>query len=528
MYNNIAVLPLDSRPCCSDFVRKIGRIGGYSVQCPPLDWHRDFIKASDTARMAAWLRETAQKADYLVVSVDMLLFGGLAPAMRCSVPADISLRRLALLQELRAAHPGLTIYAAFSMPGSSTTAHTPQEMNNRAQCMTYSQLSHKILLYGREEDRQALQRLEAEIDRGALQDYLAVRERAAQIAARLVEYARDGVVDFVSFGCNDSSLYGLHRLRLRTLIAEIYEQGVQGKAVVYSGTDEQCQALLARAMLAHRNRQPRFFVRYSCSGAETFVPPFEYDPVGDNLRLLLFSAGCVAVDTPAEADIVLMVNTACQGWDDYRAMEKAGQDYFLPESRHNLWDFVTALQYYLKTQRRVAVADIAFANGCDTGLVRYLRKEVDLMRLTAFGGWNTASNTLGTVVAQAVARLLYDLSEEKEYGSELAQMEFLMERFADEYCYQVVVRPEINRLVGEKGASVLNLGPLYGEINTVAVEKMQPLLQEFFAAHFRGRPLTGAFSNHEIVSMSANLGLPWARTFEMRTELSFLTQETGV
>lgn len=524
MYNNIAVLPLDSRPCCTDFILKIGRIGGYCVQCPPGEWYPDFIKGCDTVRMAQWLRQAAGQAEYLIVSVDMLLFGGLAPAMRYRVPQEDALERLNVFREIRKAHPGLKIYAAFSVPGSSNSAHTPQEMVNRAQCMTYSQLSHKVMLYDREEDKQALASLMEQIEPDALEDYLNVRERAWQVSLRLLELAKEDVIDFISFGSNDSSLYGLHRVRLQKLVEQVYEQDVQDKAVVYSGTDEQCQALLVRAMQEHRRKQTRFFLRYSCSGADTLVPPFEYNPVGDNLRLLLFSAGCVVVDTPQEADVVLMVNTACQSWDDYRAMEKAGHAYFLPESNHNLWDFITGIHYYMGTKRRVAVADVAFANGCDTGLVRYLEKSVDLTKLTAFGGWNTASNTLGTVIAQAAARTLYEQSGTQELACECTQVEFLMERFADDYCYQVLARPSVNSLVEEKGGSVLNMEELYEEANACAVEKMLPLVQTFFQKHFQGRTLTGDFSAKRILSMEPQIRLPWARTFEISVNMPFVVE----
>lgn len=521
MSNKIAVLPMDARPCSSAFLDKIGCIGGFRVLLPPAEWYPDFIRGCDTQRMARWAIETAQQVDCLIVSMDMLLFGGLAPAMWYQPAQSAPLERLAVLKEIRAQCPKLKLYAAFSVPGSSSAARSAKELVDRAQCMSYSQLSHKILLHGRDEDRQALDQLMEQIDTAALQDYLDVRDRAWQVCMRLLDCLEDGTLDFLSLGANDSSVYGLHRVRLQKLMEEIYRRDVEDRAVVYSGTDEQCQLLLIRAMQALQNRQVRFFPRYSCSGGELLVAPFEYLPLGDNLRLMMFAAGCMMVDTPAQADVILMVNTACQGWDDYREMEKAQSGYFLPEPRHNLWEFVSAIRWYDEQGCRVAVADAAFANGCDIGLVRFLERCQDLTRLTAFSGWNTAANTLGTAIAQAAARTLYQLSGREELCCECRQQEFLLERFADEYLYQVLVRPRVNALVEQKGGSVVNLEELYEPINQYAAEQMAPLLKEFFARHFQNRPLPGAFSGSRILSMQPRIRLPWARTFEIAVDTPF-------
>lgn len=338
---------------------------------------------------------------------------------------------------------------------------------------------------------------------------------------QLLEYVRDGTIDFLSLGVNDSSVYGMHRVWMRRLIEEIYRRDVQDRALLYSGTDEQCQLLMVRAMQHAENRQVRFFLRYSCSAGEQTVAPFEYLPVGDNLRLMMFAAGCMAVDSPEQADVILMVNTAIQSWDDYREMEKLQSGYFLPESRHNLWEFVSAIRWYRQQGFRVAVADVAFANGCDIGLVRFLEKCEDIVELTAFGGWNTAANTLGTVIAQAAARTLYQLSGSEELCSECRQREFLLERFADEYLYQVRVRPEVNAFAEQKGASVVNLGDLYEETNRYAAARLEPLVKEFFERHFRGRPLAGSFGGMRILSVQPNIRLPWARTFEIVVDTPF-------
>ncbi len=54
----------------------------------------------------------------------------------------------------------------------------------------------------------------------------------------------------------------------------------------------------------------------------------------------------------------------------------------------------------------IALADVAFVNGADLFLGRQLIQTGLAPRLLAYAGWNTAGNTLGTVLAHAVLHLL--------------------------------------------------------------------------------------------------------------------------
>ena len=69
-------------------------------------------------------------------------------------------------------------------------------------------------------------------------------------------------------------------------------------------------------------------------------------------------------------------------------------------------EFVNALRLAVATGRLVAVADVAFVNGSDLIFCDNLRQQFQVTAMAAFGGWNTAGNTLGTALAQAVIRAL--------------------------------------------------------------------------------------------------------------------------
>jgi hypothetical protein len=68
-----------------------------------------------------------------------------------------------------------------------------------------------------------------------------------------------------------------------------------------------------------------------------------------------------------------------------------------------------------------------------------LLRQASMAGLAAYGGWNTAGNTLGTVLAQAMIRVIA-LKNGATREQRAAQLEFLFLRFLDDAGYQVCER----------------------------------------------------------------------------------------
>jgi hypothetical protein len=98
-------------------------------------------------------------------------------------------------------------------------------------------------------------------------------------------------------------------------------------------------------------------------------------------------------------------------------------------------EFVCALRVATATGCLVAVADVAFVNGSDLILCDNLRRQPQVSALAAYGGWNTAGNTLGTVLAQAVIRALA-MRNGATRDQLAAHFEFLFLRLLDDDLYQ--------------------------------------------------------------------------------------------
>lgn len=83
------------------------------------------------------------------------------------------------------------------------------------------------------------------------------------------------------------------------------------------------------------------------------------------------------------------------------------------------------------------MVDVYFANGSDNTLMSLMKQHDLLYKVAAYNGWNTASNTIGYAIAQAI--LAPDMSETDH-------RDMLTEQYIDNWAYQANVRKNINRL----------------------------------------------------------------------------------
>ena len=159
----------------------------------------------------------------------------------------------------------------------------------------------------------------------------------------------------------------------------------------------------------------------------------------------------------------------------------------------------------------VALADVAYPNGSDPLLTEMLLAPecpVVAADLCAYGAWNTAGNTLGTVVAQA-ACALHIGDDPKRIA---AQRLFLAHRFLEDYGYQTIVRREA-RADSETHWGRRDPDPEdpdeQAHVCRLIARRLADILAEL-QRHGIGTGLSIA---------PGSVRLPWRRTFEVDFEL---------
>ena len=102
-YLTIVLIPLDSRPPCTQFVEQVGNMANVRLILPPPELLDHYRTPGKTAALRDWLRGAVQTADIAIVSTDMLIHGGLlASRLSTGTLSDVN-QTLALLEELKQA-----------------------------------------------------------------------------------------------------------------------------------------------------------------------------------------------------------------------------------------------------------------------------------------------------------------------------------------------------------------------------------------------------------------------------------------
>jgi hypothetical protein len=497
---NIVVLPLDERPVNTRYPRMIVEIAGATVTIPPLALLSARRQAADSTALAAWLQEQVATCDVLIVSIEMLGYGGLIASRTTQDTTLDIMQRLAVLRDIKAPHPNLRIYAFNVITRISNANDAVEEPLYWQQYGTrlyrYSQLMHR---------RQAGQDVQAELDAllaelpaEAVADFTRRRLRNHLINLHLLEMLGDDVFDLLVLSSDDTSEYGFgsqEKAWLQTWVSRLY--GDDPRLLMYPGADEIGCVLLMRA-LNEGNPRPKFYVDYAIADDKAIIAPYEDSPIHVTVERQIRAIGGVQVLHENEADIVLAVNTPSRIREEYNPLASG----FAEEQERRqpaLVAFVQRMKLRLATHQRLAIADVAYPNGSDPQLMALLLEHLEIRQLAAYGAWNTAGNTIGTTIAQALATLLGTSANIE------AQQRFLLHRFVEDWGYQHLVRQQVrDELKAQIGVR---------ETNPTHLSHTIASIHQHLNALLPALCMLGEGWQVE------NVRLPWQRTFEVDFDL---------
>jgi len=465
----VAVLPMDDRPVNYDSPRYLSRAAGMEVLLPPRGWLGNPWRPSRHRDLVDWLSRTAAEADAAIVAIDTLGYGGLIPSRTSSEPAESVLGLLGIIRRLKAEHPTLPILASSVVMrinrSNSCEEEKPYWATFGGQMFRLSFLEHKAEL-GEADPGEIGERdrLRAEIPDDVYRDYRRGRARNHAVNRAMLDWVAEGIFDYLLLPQDDTADYGWNVSEARSLQSDIRDRGLDDRAITYPGADEIGCLLLARYVCRQNGFGPKVWPRYSSVAGPTVVTAYEDRPFQELIKAHLAPLGGTLADSPNDADLLLFVNSPVekQGNGDSQWIVRQGAgsirkglpakfqpwlDRFcdaegfratrreIESPGRNPEAFVQALLGALATGKPVALADVAFVNASDLVLGDLLLQQPAVTGLAGYGGWNTAGNTLGTVLAQAVIQVLSRRSTPTP-DQRAAHLEFLFMRFLDDDAYQ--------------------------------------------------------------------------------------------
>lgn len=428
----LVVLPPDERPNTAGYARWIGECTGAEVLLPPAEAMPRFREPGDRDALAAWLREVAPTADHLVVSLDLLVHGGLVPSRLTDDSAVDVIQRLAVLEELDVpitAYQVITRLPHYNNPGRSRQEPPIWATHGQAIAEFSSAWDKHFRGEGSADDMAAARAQVPETELHAIVNRR-LRNHAVNLAA--LDLKARGVIRDLIVTSDDTSEYGLPVADRRAV--ERWMGLVDVGNAVYPGADEVPAVLVARVMAGER--KPR--VRLTCAnpGGLERVAPYEDQPVGESARRQVRAVGGVVAEEGADAVLVLHGPAPDPG--DWVMNPPTGGD---PDA---VQQTVAEVERQLASGLPVGVADVRYANGSDPDLLVALDEAGLLAQLTSYSGWNTAGNTLGTALAAVVSAVL-------EPAAAKRRKEFLALKIIKDGHYLPVVRHRLQQELAVEG-----------------------------------------------------------------------------
>jgi hypothetical protein len=494
----VAYLPIDERPCNVDYVEMIART---STEVELLLPEKDLLgykkKAAATEGLWNWLLNTAKTADALILSIDMLIYGGLLPSRLHYLKGETAEVWMERLRSLRQMYPEMPIYA------SNLIMRTPKYSSSDEEPDYYEHWGRELFLRSYLFDKQKRESLTNE-EQGQLQDIVARlpvehiedyenrRSFNSGVNVQMLDLVKEGVLTFLSIPQDDSAEYGYTVMDQKKVVARRDQLRLQKKVQMYPGADEVGATLLSRVYNELKGHRPKIYPIWSSTFGPQLIPMYEDRPYAESLKSHVLAAGCQLVERAEEADLILAYNTPGRVMQESWDQDTKDITY---TSFRNLLHFVDQIKSYILAGKQVIVADSAFANGGDRELITLFDEERILDKLLSYKGWNTNCNTLGTTICQGVVGM---------NGKTDMIKTNLIYHLLDDYFYQAEVRIEmVADFLPGLGLNYFDLKDQAEKVNQERDERMLSRFNEMIIYSFQD------LKPERIKSFA-----PWNRMFE--------------
>lgn len=493
----ILFVPLDNRPITDKETWEVAQKLGYEMTVPPEELLGNVDRHGDPEGLWAWLRANAPGAKAAVVSTDAMLYGSLVGSRTHELDQATILARVQRFRELSESFPNLSVYGFSTVlrPLLSNTHSGPRMepedyQKNAVKIYEYSALRDKVDMgQGKKRDKKAMDRLQKEISPAVMESWEARHKLNYDANEALVDLAREGVFSFLFIGGDDSAPLSQTHYEIRRLREYGSDLG-KTRFQVIAGSDELAMVMLCRAVNDDMGDMPFVYVAYNEGVGSKTIPHYSFEEIGIDVDATIVAAGGVKISGPERAELVLAVNTNPDG-----KTREASDASNTIRPRSGTKHFVSMVKDFVEKGYPVGVGDIAFSNGADNAMMEQLRKENLLFRLRAYGGWNTATNTMGFLIGTGLLN---------KWMTPHDATELMMARYLDEWAYQANVRGLLHgALAGFPGeGTVMKLNGKYD----AAVKQGTAWMEEFVKQNIR---LPEHLSLRHL-----RVSYPWNRLFE--------------
>ncbi len=397
----VGLVPIDERPVNLSDVVALGTLSGGEVVTPPRHRLGRGDAEGDADGIAEWLDLLdLTKIAAVVVSTDMLAYGGLPASRRPDTTVEKALARMKAIQRLRARAASIHIYAFTTLPGSSL-GDDGRKGAWKTALVRWAELGGPDAA-----DPQAsaeARSIESQIPSTMIDRYKALRARNLAVAKAAADLVAAGTIDYLALSAEPEEPRGVVAAERGAISSALGSSLSAHRAVFVTVTDPLGTLLVARA-LAEPGRT---------IGVDV-VPAAGTAKIGPALQASLDVAGLSTPPRGARADALCVIYA---GPDD--AAAAAGE----------------RVARALAAGSRVSVADVgAPGEGAAIPFIEALRVTHAFQKLAGFSAGDAPIAIARALTAAAISR--------DAAGSRLAREQVLLQRLAVDFVYAAIVRPQ--------------------------------------------------------------------------------------
>lgn len=479
----IGVIPIDDRPCHTDFLKKaLKNYNEIILEYPPFDCLGHFEKKGNIDKLKNFLVENALKWDYLILSLDALCYGGLVQARKYTKEENLEVYsdRLSIIKEIKKINPSIKVYAYSVIIRLTTTVSSSENLQDWNNIFDYSR--EKFMVEQGMGNKKQLKTIQDSINPNVLKTFLAARKRNHVVNMISVDYLSLGLIDHLSIIQEDATEYGMHLIEQKEIESKIASLNLKGETIIKNGTDEMVCVLAAR-ILSELYGVTKVFLNLQ-DVPTNFISKYEDKTLLFNIINIFEEAKIEIVDQEIDSEVNCFIFPPNPGYHLDLAFEVVEQKdlSLLPR---------VAIDQSEKTKPFI-ILDLQHVNG---GVIEDLQEfmiknSFSKQKLCGYNSWNTASNSIGTATLDCLIA---------NHGK--TNSVYVNDRILDDAVFQGNVRSRMNAILNEKDIDIWNFNK--------DKQRIDKKLNELMRLQVNDNNVLSIDSNKEFT-------FPWNRTFEIR------------
>lgn len=519
----ILYLPLDERFTTRDAFLNLAHLTPFCIKSPDPSILPSLKVPGDIDAIHSWLDESVGDADVMILSAEMFLYGGLIASRISNDTTAQVMNRATKLLGYSKMYPNVDVYISnvvMRIPSYNGDFEEPWYWADYGSSLyTYSFYLDKYKQLHDADDLKVAMDAVSSVPNSAVEEFMWRRERNHNVTMRLLtEMGNQDSKPFSHFytTLDDSAEYGFNireAQEIKETISASNGQISSEACPVYPGADEVHLTMLAKFAGSGRSTPLSLGVVYRDVSSISNIPSYEGQPMVDTLEQQVAAAGgsmSTLSDDGSDWDqfdaFLLVNNFSGEQLEASEQPDTSDANEYAP-----MFSPVIAYSYQAQTTQKrqipLGFCDNRYANGADNFFVKYMQEETTKvetlakLQWSAYAGWNTNGNTIGTVVANTLLLSLYGGDESTGRGNAA----FNSLRILEDQSYQADLRQTLVAYVN---------GITNTDENT---SNLAPDLD--FYRRYTYKSLSSRYEDiATIYSLPWTLGstyFPWNRTFEI-------------